>query len=138
MAVEDDLQTIKQLQDNFKQQHGAYFESDWASPSEGQNIGIPINTDELNLTKIKRFIGNGDELYPRPDITEILFAPTAKNYKFLIGRGIEVREDEVSKGHKLNKDYWYCKAEQIDSETGVYTTKLIEGGDLTLSKFKDN
>lgn len=136
MSIEDDLKTITILQADFKNKHGVFFEMNWSPPNGGQKIPIPKDTDILELTELKRFKGNGPA-YPTVDVPDIPFIPTDKSYRFLIGRGIQLGFDKDGKADRVEKDYWFCKAIHVDAD-GIYTEKMIEGGDLSLSNFKGN
>lgn len=121
MTIKDDLLKIKELQDQFKNTYGVYFEMDWAH----HKIDIPKEDDKLNLKKVKRFIGNDPlgKIFPNKDITEIDFEPTMKDWRFTIGRGIK----KDLHGNLLT-ECWYCQAAQ-KTKDGLITIKIINGGD---------
>lgn len=125
MAIDDDLKKIAELQDQFKLDHGAYFEMDWAA----QKIELPTIGTELALTKIKRFApaGISDSVIPDKEITEIPFIPTAKDWRFCIGRGI-TRDRKTG---LLSSECWYCQASRIDAN-GDIEQKYIGGGDVRM------
>jgi hypothetical protein len=124
MAIDDDLIFISKAQESFKKTHGAYFEMDWAE----HNIAMPLVGDELTLNKVKRFIGNDPlgNTFPSAEVKEIPFTPSAKDWRFCIGRGIQ----RDGSGNVL-KECWYCQAVQKDTK-GIVSHKFIGGGDLDL------
>jgi len=128
MAIEDDLKKIAELQDKFKAEHGVYFEMDWAA----QKIEVPTEGDKLSLTRIKRFVPSGvsltDSVFPDSDIKEVLFTPTAKDWRFCIGRGIK-----RDKQGNLVSECWFCTATQR-SRDGIVTQRIISGGDAEMLK----
>lgn len=127
MAIDDDLRIVEKLQNDFKTAHGAYFEMDWAA----QKIEVPSVGAELALTKIKRFVPSGvsDSVIPAKEIKEIPFAPTAKDWRFCIGRGIS----RDRKTGLLAAECWYCQASRIDANRDI-EQKYIGGGDVSMLK----
>jgi len=126
MAIEDDLLKIKEIQESFKKDNGAFFEMDWAQ----HKISIPKEGDALALRKIKRLVRTDakESVFPAKDITEIAFEPSAKDYRFTIGRGI--RRDNTG---ELSADCWYCMAIQKKANN-IIDVKVIKGGDEDLLK----
>ena len=62
------------------------------------------------------------------------FIPTAKNWKFVIGRGVQ-----FNKEGDLIKDYWRCRAFQYSNDGKILTVKTIEGGNTeSMSVHKGN
>lgn len=127
MAIEDDLIKIKNEQEKFKNDYGAYFEMDYKE----HNIPIPKSGDVLSLKKIKRFVppSGDDRVFPVKNISEVAFVPTAKDYKFIIGRGI--KRDKNTGG--LVADCWYVQAIR-ELENGILDIRVLKGGNPELLK----
>ena len=130
MPIEFDLRTIETLQNQFKADHGVFFEMDW---SGSHRIPIPKESDVLDLRSIRRYLGPSDKIFPNKEVTEIPFVPTNKNYRFIIGRGLQIDGEG-----NLVKETWYCKAEQFDDEGNVLRAVIRQGGDKTIGIFKGN
>ena len=80
MGVEEDFETIKGLQEDFRGQHGEYFECVF-----DRSVSVPTIGTDLKISKLNRFISLNDVA---SDIKEIDFLPTAKDYKWTVGKGI--------------------------------------------------
>jgi|GEM_PF-4582878 hypothetical protein len=128
MAIEDDLKTIAELQDRFKADHGVYFEMDWAA----QKIEVPTEGDKLSLTRIKRFVppsaSLADAAFPDKEVTEVPFVPTAKAWRFCVGRGVR-----RGRQGELVSECWFCTATQKNKD-GIVTHRIISGGDAEMLK----
>lgn len=126
MTIEADLLKIAEMQAQFKADHGTFFEMDWAA----QKIDPPNIGDKLNLRKIKRFVRPDPigSMFPAQEITDINFVPTAKDWRFCIGRGIKRDRTGV-----VVAECWYAQAAQ-KAENGLPVYKYVSGGDEGLLK----
>ncbi len=80
MAIQDDIETLKTMQEDFRSQHGRYFEI-----IHNSNYVIPTEDDDLKIKELERFKASGDNISPLFD--KINFTPTAKDCYFIIGNG---------------------------------------------------
>jgi len=80
MGIQDDIKTLKTLEEQFRADYGRYFETDNEKP-----FVVPIEGTDLKTTKLSRFKKGFAALSGAPDT--ISFTPTAKDYHFIIGNG---------------------------------------------------
>lgn len=80
MSIQDDIDSLKILQENFRSAHGRYFETDNEKP-----FNMPTEGDNLGTTELPRFKKGFCNIGGAPD--KINFIPTAKDYHFIIGNG---------------------------------------------------
>lgn len=80
MAIQDDIDALKILQEDFRTAHNRYFSTDNEKPFD-----MPTEGDDLGITELNRYT-KGSHNIPEAS-KKVAFIPTAKDYHFIIGGG---------------------------------------------------
>lgn len=96
MSLQEDINRIKQMEDEYFIEHGEYFETD-----NSKVVSIPGIGEDKKLKKFTKFKGNKDKT---PHIVSIDFIPKEKDYKFTIGQFVLYDGDEVKRSYMIRAE----------------------------------
>ena len=122
MSIQDDIETLKTMQEDFRTAHGEYFEIIY-----DKSKLIPDEGDDLNITSLTRFLQPADV---NTSVKSISFTPTAKDFQFIVGKGTYKDSD----GKIVGRVYMITARRRLQLG-GIIEHYKIWGGD---SPYKEN
>ena len=88
MAIQDDIDALKILQEKFRALYGRYFETD-----NEKHFEMPTTGDNIDTTELPRFTKGFCNIPTASD--KINFTPTTKDYHFIIGTGARKKDGKM-------------------------------------------
>ena len=129
MALQDDINTIKQMQADYFVQHNDYFETD-----NSKVVPIPSVGGNTKLTRFTKFKSNKDKT---PSIDKIPFTPVEKDYKFTVGQIVFVNSAEGGYEAGVEKRAYMIIAERKRPNGDIERTTQYGGDQFVIDTFTD-
>jgi hypothetical protein len=124
MSLQEDIDKIKQMEDDYFILHGEYFETD-----NSKVVTIPMPGEDKQLKEFSKFKGNRDK---NPAVTKIPFLPKEKDWKFIIGQVIFVNSAEGGYEAGAEKRAYMIVAQRKNFTGDKYEQYIFYGGDQSV------